>query len=352
MMKITKRQQDILDFIRTKDQAGNDEIREFISQKYGEISRITVARDLGKLFLLGLLTKSGKGRSVKYSEAIENKLLTYFDPETYFKKGPDERTLAFERFNFSVFQNLSGIFAKEEVAELTKINAEYQKRIKKLPPGIIKKELERLTIELSWKSSQIEGNTYSLIDTEILIKERREAKGHKREEAIMILNHKNALDYIFAKKSEFKKINLRDIENIHALLIKNLNVSKGLRRNIVGVVGTKYKPLDNQHQIREAMEKTTKAINGLKDPFSKSLAAMLLIAYVQPFEDGNKRTSRLSGNAILAAHNICPLSFRSVNEADYKKAVILFYEQNSARFFKELFVKQFKFAVENYFLNK
>ena len=74
-----------------------------------------------------------------------------------------------------------------------------------------------------------------------------------------------------------------------------------------------------------------------------------MISYIQPFEDGNKRTARILGNAILLANNTCPLSYRSVNEADYKKAMVLFYEQNSARFFKELFTEQFKFAVENYF---
>ncbi|MEK7166883.1 MAG: Fic family protein, partial [Patescibacteria group bacterium] len=89
--------------------------------------------------------------------------------------------------------------------------------------------------------------------------------------------------------------------------------------------------------------------NNLKDPFSKALILILLISYIQPFEDGNKRTSRLIGNAVFLANNICPLSYRSINEADYKKAIILFYEQNNVRFFKELFVNQFQFAVENYF---
>ena len=76
---------------------------------------------------------------------------------------------------------------------------------------------------------------------------------------------------------------------------------------------------------------------------------MLLIAYIQPFVDGNKRTARLLGNALLMANNACPLSFRSVDEAEYKKDLIVFYEQNSLRAFKELFIEQFKFAVENYF---
>jgi Fic family protein len=74
-----------------------------------------------------------------------------------------------------------------------------------------------------------------------------------------------------------------------------------------------------------------------------------MISYLQPFEDGNKRTSRILSNAILLANNFCPLSYRSINEADYKKGIIIFYEQNNLRYFKELFVEQFKFAVDNYF---
>jgi len=121
---------------------------------------------------------------------------------------------------------------------------------------------------------------------------------------------------------------------------------------LVGITGTVYKPLDNQHQIKEGLEKMVKELNRTKDNFSKALLVILLLSYIQPFEDGNKRTARMMANAVLLANNICPLSFRSIDEADYKKAVVLFYEQNSARFFKKLFVEQFRFSVENYFLSK
>lgn len=350
MQKLTNRQSKILEFIKKTGDAGNKEILEELKKIETSISRVTAIRDLNILLEKNFLKKEGRGRNVKYKEKIKTPLLAYFDPEEYFKKGPDQRELLFERFNFDIFKNLTDIFTKEELSELKKKNSLYQKRIKKLTPAILKKEFERLTIELSWKSSQIEGNTYTLIDTEILIKEHREAKGHSREEAIMILNHKNALDYILNKKNNFKKITLRQIENIHSLIINNLNVEKGLRKKIVGITGTKYRPLDNQHQIKEAMEKLAKIINKTKEPFTKSLLAMIMISYIQPFEDGNKRTSRLLGNALLLAYDICPLSFRSIDEAEYKKAVILFYEQNSARYFKELFIEQFNFAVENYFV--
>lgn len=346
MVKLTKRQLNILEFIRKQNGASNKEINGYL----GNISRVTIVRDAGVLLSRGLIRKTGEGRNVRYFELVENEALRYIDIDDYFKKGPDERRVKYERFNFDAFEDLREIFTIEEIRALRKLNDEYRKRIKHLPPAIIKKEWERLIIELSWKSSRIEGNTYSLLDTEVLIKEHKEARGHKKEEAIMILNHKKALDYILDKKSDFRTITLRKIENIHQLIIEHLGIGRGLRKKPVGIVGTRYRPLDNEHQIREAVEKMIKTINSAMDPFSKAISAIVLISSIQPFEDGNKRTGRLMGNAILLAHNVCPLSFRSVDESDYKKALIIFYEQNNLRFLKELFVEQFKFAVSNYFL--
>jgi Fic family protein len=346
MKQLNKRLLEILSLIQKRGSISNKEIKENLD----DISRATIVRDIEFLIKGGLITREGKGRSVRYSEKIKNELLRYIDTEEYFKTPVDKREIAFESFDFEIFEKLKNIFTKEELGSLEQSNNDYRKRIKSLPDSILKKEFERLSIELSWKSSQIEGNTYSLLDTEILIKENKEAKGHKKEEAIMILNHKKALDYIMDKKSDFEKISLRKIENIQNLLVKDLGISKGLRENPVGIVGTKYKPLDNKYQLKEAIEKLVGIINNTKNPFSKALLAILMISYIQPFEDGNKRTGRLLGDALLLAYNVCPLSFRSVEESDYKKAVILFYEQNSMRFFKELFIQQFKFAVENYFL--
>jgi len=348
MEKLTKRQLKILEFIRVRETAGNKSVKEFLVKEFGEISRATVARDLDNLLKNKLIAKKGEGRNVLYEENIQSELLKYIDVDNYFQKSVDERKVL-ENFNFDIFDKLPEIFSKEEIKELEKLNKNYQSNIKKLSPTIIKKEFERLTIELSWKSSQIEGNTYSLIDTEILLKNRQEAKGHSKEETTMILNHKKALDYIRDKKDNFKKLTLRKIEDIHSLVVDDLDITKGLRKRMVGITGTRYKPLDNQHQIKESLEKTIKVINSSKNPFSKALFALLMISYIQPFEDGNKRTARLLSNAILLSDNVCPLSYRSIDKSDYKKAVIIFYEQNNCRFFKEIFKEQFEFAVENYF---
>src|SRR3989339_374306 len=351
MLKLNKRQNAILHFIQNNQPAASSQIIHYLTHDWEEVvSRATVIRDINELLRVKAITRQGAGRGARYSELLENTLLKHIDANDYFARELEQRTAAFPKFNFNIFSALNdGLFSRQEIKELADANKNYQKNAATLSPAIFKKELERLTIELSWKSSQIEGNTYSLIDTEVLIKEHKEAAGHTKEEAIMILNHKQALDYAAGNKSFFKKITLRQIENMHRLIVAGLNINYGFRKNLVGIIGTNYRPLDNQHQIREAMEKLTVGINRTKQPLAKALMAALMISYIQPFEDGNKRTARLLANAILLAFNYCPLSYRGINESDYKKALILFYEQNSAVFFKTLFIEQFKFAAASYF---
>lgn len=350
-MNISTRQSTILSFIGNNPGVQTQDIREYVSKKNeSEISRITIIRDLEVLLENNFIEKEGLGRSVVYKISLKGSLLApQLDYDEYFQKSPDQRSGAKKTFQQDIFESMEYIFSQEELYALEKTNASYRKRILKLSPTVLHKEFERLTIELSWKSSQLEGNTYSLIDTEILLTQEKEAKGHKKEEAIMLINHKRALEYIHSSAKNFKKISLRNIEDIHSLIIDGLGVKKGMRKNIVGITGSAYRPLDNEFQIKEAAEQMIKTVNSLKHPLGKALTFILLLSYIQPFEDGNKRTARLFGNAILLAHNYCPLSYRSVDEAEYKKAVLLFYEKNSAWMFKKLFVDQFEFAVKNYF---
>ena len=77
--------------------------------------------------------------------------------------------------------------------------------------------------------------------------------------------------------------------------------------------------------------------------------ALVLISYIQAFGDGNKRTARIISNAILIDYQYCPISFRTINSIDYKKAMLLFYEQNNISAFKDIFINQFEFAVNTYF---
>jgi Fic family protein len=336
MQQLNERQKNIVGLLSKNNSLSNSQIVEAVG-----VSRFTVLRDLELLQELGIIKKEGKGRNTRYYLLNNN----FFDIDNYFNKGPDERDV--KPFNLDFLKK--EIFTEKEYSYLNDINKKYRDSVSKMNKTQFRKEMERLTIELSWKSSQIEGNTYTLIDTEMLIKERIEAVGKKKEEAIMILNHKDAIDYILKNKDKFKKVNLFEIEKIHQLLTKGLGINYGIRNNPVRIIGTRYSPPSNRSQIVESINLIIDKINKAKDPFSKALLSILMISYLQPFEDGNKRTSRILGNAILLANDICPLSYRSVNESDYKKGMILFYEQNYVKYFKELFVEQFKFAVDNYF---
>lgn len=241
------------------------------------------------------------------------------------------------------------LFTEEECKRLDKAQSIFRTHLEELSETDYKKEMERLGVDLSWKSSQIEGNTYSLLETERLLKERQEATGKTREEAIMLLNHKDALDFVLNVPDYLKEISVHRIEDIHSLLTKDLGVERNIRRRRVGITGTNYRPLDNEFQIREALEDTCKLINGKDNIFEKSLLALVLLSYIQAFSDGNKRTARITSNAILIANGYCPISFRTVDSIDYKKAMLIFYEQNNIAAFKKIFIEQFEFAVKTYF---
>jgi Fic family protein len=164
----------------------------------------------------------------------------------------------------------------------------------------------------------------------------------------MILNHKNVLKFILENKSYFKDLSRLKIEELHNILLKDLNVSSGLRKSGVGIVGTDYKLLDNIYQLKEQLEVFIDLTKQSYDTLSKVFACMVSIAYMQPFEDGNKRTSRMLANAILLANDYPPISFRSIDELEYKKAIILCYESKNIHYMKKLFMEQYKEACLGY----
>lgn len=345
---LNKRQEIILSLLENGGEFEISAIRKHLQKTWAEITKITVNRDLKYLIDLNYVRSHGLARATSYSLSDHYNLIRPLEVEKYFGTEADRRIVK-ERFDFDVFSHLREIFTEQEKARLNGLDKIYRKNIARIPDSLHRQELKRLIIELSWKSSQIEGNTYSLLETEALIERNETAAGHQEKEAVMILNHKETLDYIGQNYAAFAKISVAKIEDIHYLLTKNLGIARGLRKTTVGITGTKYRPLDNSHQIKEALEKACDLVNAEKNPFAKAIILSLLIAYIQPFADGNKRTSRLTANAILLAHGSCPLSYRNASETEYKKAVVLFYEQNNLAYFKQLFTEQFAFAVENYF---
>ena len=341
------RQQKILSIIQKQQPISISEIGNALSEN---ISTPTLNRALSSLKQNGYLTVTGKGPSLKYSITINAMNFVVIDADEYFKVDIEDRYVI-EKFNRNIFKQIASleICTDAENKLLEKATGVFIQKRKGLNKTVFKKEFERLMIELSWKSSQIEGNTYTLLDTEQLLKYDIASARYSKEESIMLLNHKEAIEYSFENKEDFKEISVSKIIDIHSLLTKKLGVSKNLRKRLVRITGTKYLPPDNKFIIKEALEEMCALINNRKNIYEKGFLAILFISYIQPFEDGNKRTARLVGNAILQANNCCPLSYRSVTVTDYKKAMLLFYEVNNLTSFKKIFTDQYLFAVKNYF---
>ncbi len=345
--KITDKNGLIISFIQKNPNASSKEIHDGLASG---LAYATVKRALQHLMEENLLVTTGKGKATRYRVSQSYELLHPVDLEEYFKKEIDEREIR-RSYNHSLIDLLQKVpvFTAEEINRLNTLQQRYREKISNLSKPEYSKELERLAIDLSWKSSQIEGNTYSLLETERLLKDKETAAGKTREEASMLLNHKEAFDLIIEEPGHIQPLSIARIEEIHSILIKEMNVERNIRKRVVGITGTNYRPLDNEFQIRDVLEGMCSLINGLDIVFSKALLSLVLISYIQPFTDGNKRTARIISNAILISANHCPLSFRTVNPIAYKKALLLFYEQNNITAFKKIFIDQFKFAVETYF---
>ncbi|HCR35535.1 hypothetical protein A2130_02700 [Candidatus Woesebacteria bacterium GWC2_33_12] len=345
---LSNRQKLVLNIISQSDGISREDIRNLL-EEIESVSRPTLIRDLNILLNSKLIKIEGKASSTKYYTIEKNPLLRYFDLESYFKLDPDQRVGTKKSFDFGVLKHLKNLFSDLELKEVQNVSQSFSSRISNLSFDIYKKELERFVIELSWKSSKIEGNTYSLLETEELIKKGIFAEGHSKNEVTMILNHKSAFEEILKDRENFKDLSISKINQLHNIIVKDLNINTGIRSEAVGITGTVYIPIDNKFQIEDAMNETLELVNNDKSNLEKAFIATVMIPYIQPYSDGNKRTSRMLVNAILLAYDNYPLSYRSIDIDEYKKALILFYEQGSLFHVKRLFLEQVNFAYRNYF---
>ena len=339
---------EILQFLHYHPLSSRDEI---VRGTAFEGSDATMKRLLAAAVAKGDVVVEGKARATRYRLSDQAYLLMPLNLDTYFAQDVDEREVQ-TSFNFDLIrQQLPAVhlFTDDEMEHLNTLQAEFRQHVSEMTENEYRKEMERLGIDLSWKSSQIEGNTYSLLETERLLRESKTADGKTKEEAVMLLNHKDALRFVLDNPDYLQHLTVSHIEDIHQLLTKELSVDRGIRHRRVGITGTNYRPLDNEFQIREAMHDTCDLINSRENVFEKALLTLVLLSYIQAFSDGNKRTARITSNAILIANGYCPLSFRSVDSIDYKKAMLIFYEQNNLYAFKQIFIDQFDFAVREYF---
>lgn len=346
--KSTVKSNEILQFIQEHPNCSSNEI---LAGLQLEISIATLKRSLQELVANGFVNAKGELKSRRYEISQAFEMIRPIDVEQYFQKEIDERIIQ-TGFNQTLIRdtlkNVS-VFTTAEMEFLNGLQEKFKLNASKLSSSEYRNELERLAIDLSWKSSQIEGNTYSLLETERLLKDKETAAGKTKDEATMLLNHKDALDFIIKHPDYINPISVSSIEDIHSILIKELEITRNIRNRRVGISGTNYKPLDNEFQIKEALNDMCTIINSKENVFEKALLALVLISYIQPFADGNKRTARIISNAVLMNHLYCPISFRTIDSIEYKKAMLIFYEQNNINPLKKVFIGQFEFAVNTYF---
>ncbi|MBU3979620.1 Fic family protein [Patescibacteria group bacterium] len=308
-------------------------------------TRINTIRELNRLVELRYVQTSGEARATTYTITDHARIVVLWDIEEYLAEEPDKRHARYTGTEPELFKSVKGIIGTPPPAIE---NAAHHRRT--VGDSVTaRKDLERFVIELSWKSSKIEGNTYTLLDTERLIKEAQEASGHAHSEAVMILNHKRAFDYIWTHQKTFRTLTKQGIEEVHELLVKGLDVPVGLRETPVGITGTVYVPPASKVELASYLRDIIDTINNIDQPVEKAMACLVLLPYLQVFADGNKRTSRLVANAVLLAYGYPPLSYRSIDEQAYKGALILFYEQGSLANIRELYLKQLEESASSYF---
>ena len=235
---------------------------------------------------------------------------------------------------------------RARLAEVGKTNTDVE------PAGTYAKQiLNRLLIDLSWNSSRLEGNTYSLLDTRRLIEFGEAAPDRNRLEAQMILNHMDAIEFLVSSAEEIG-FNRHTILNLHGILAQNLLPDEAaagrLRRIAVGIEKSAFHPLEVPQLIEECFSQVLATAQAIRDPFEQSLFAMVQLPYLQPFDDVNKRVSRLAANIPFIKANLSPLSFTDVARPTYTDAILGVYELNKVDLLKDVFIWAYERSVERY----
>lgn len=211
--------------------------------------------------------------------------------------------------------------------------------------------LNRLLIDLAWNSSRLEGNTYSLLDTKRLIEFGEEATGRDHIEAQMILNHKDAIEFLVGSVDEID-FNSYTFLNLHALLSNNLladpTAAGRLRYIAVGIEKSAFHPLEVPQLIDECFNTILSKAAAIDNPFEQAFFVMVHIPYLQPFDDVNKRVSRLAANIPLIRSNLAPFSFTDVPQRAYTEAILGVYELNDTALLKDVFLWAYERSAAQY----
>ena len=339
---MTLSNQAILDYIAAHPGARREDIRR---QTAPDASGTTVWRALRRLVDEGKLEVSGKGPATSYSLAGAAVVRAYLQTPYNRRRPASYKKEFLDRYIPNKTFYLAGVDRQRLREAGTPTGAP-------LPAGTYARRIiERLLIDLSWASSRMEGNTYNLLETERLIRFGQEASGKDRKEAVMILNHKEAIQYVVEDLAA-TTISRPDLFNIHALLADGLLVDPAmagrLRRMPVGINHSSYRPLDDQFEIEEEFDILIEKAAAIHDPFEQSFFLLVHIPYLQAFDDINKRTSRIASNIPLLKADLAPMSYLTMDDSAYIDGLIGIYELNNVSLLREVYIDAYLTSAENY----
>ncbi|MEK2644820.1 Fic family protein [Bdellovibrio sp. BCCA] len=357
----------LLNILKENSPLGKADLLERLPSK---VSERTLQRTLGLLVGDGQILSVGKARATKYSlppVKAQEEISTPHLPSTAWTisslKGPALKAFKYVTADIVTRKPVgyNQDFLRDYIPNKTfYLDTTIRKKLlelgtvdsKQKPAGTYARNiLNRLLIDLSWNSSRLEGNNYSLLETKRLLELGEYAEGKEATEAQMILNHKAAIEFLIENASEIE-FNSYTICSLHALLSDNLlgdpAASGKLRENLVSISGTTYLPLENPHIIEELFNLLLEKAQKIQDPFEQAFFALIHISYLQAFEDVNKRTSRLAANIPLVKRNLKPLSFTDVPKQTYITALVAVYELNDISLFKDLFAWAYERSTHKY----
>lgn len=346
-------------------------ISEIEARLKNPVHRRTLQDRLSALVTAGRLARSGSGRWTKYHSNSIQQLLERAKAEESVRAQAQSLRLSRsankilaqvtkpiqERRPVSYRRDFLDDYVPNETFYLSQAD---RKRLADLgrtdlpnePAGTYAKQIfQRLLIDLSFHSSRLEGNTYSLLDTERLLELGDAAEGKAEKDAQMILNHKDAIDFLVEDAAEIA-FNRQTVLNLHGLLSNNLlpdpNTMGRLRWRAVQIGGSSYVPIGNPQLLEETFDDLLQKASAINDPFEQALFALVHLAYLQPFEDVNKRVSRLAANIPLIKSNLRPLSFIDVPKDLYVCGLLGVYEQNRVELFREVFIWAYGRSAEHF----
>lgn len=327
-----------------------------------KLSRRTLQRRLALLVKLKRVIVEGRARGSRYRE-VPHIVEASFE-ETHIRVSPkaeiirkavrkpvqNRRPVGYKRAFLDAYRPNKTFYLPAETRQRLLDLGRSQDVVR--PAGTYARQIYgRLLIDLSWNSSRLEGNTYSLLETERLLELGEAAEGKDAREGQMILNHKDAIELLVEQGPEVG-FNRYTILNLHALLSNNLladpQACGRLRAKPVGIVGTVFHPLEIPQLIEECFERILDTAAAIADPFEQAFFAMVHLPYLQPFEDVNKRVSRLAANLPLIRENLSPLSFVDVPERAYVEGMLGVYELNRVELLRDVFVWAYERSCARY----